>query len=176
MATTRRYYDPTQVPYSVPVELRSYLDEELSLVALAINALINRSNDHGGLSQIGGQALAITGTPQKLPFGSSLPNRDVDTDVANDEIIVASDGNYMLTFVVNAALSSSVVMTFEPYINGTPSGRPALFEIIQQAEGASFAASSIITATAGDRLSMWVSGTPNRTVTFDNVNYYVVRL
>ena len=55
-------------------------------------------------------------------------------------------------------------------------GITALSEIITQAQGQNFAAVTIANLNAGDLVSMFVSGTPNRTVTFDNVNYYITEL
>ncbi len=98
--TTRRYYDPSNVPLSVPDELRSYLDNELSLAALALNALINR------LSQ---SAAAFWGAPGNMTI--STTKRDVanwpnsaygDNEWAIDPvtgtITIPEDGVYRLVF------------------------------------------------------------------------------
>lgn len=168
-------YAPYPVPPVVNPTLRAYLDNELNRIALLLNEA-NQSRMYGGLSQIGGQALAVTATPQKLGFTSDLPSQGVLPDNANNEFTITADGNYMLSFFVNSAATGSILMTFEAYRNGIASGRPALSEIITQAAGQSFGAATIISLAAGDVISMFVSGTPNRTVTFDNVNYFAARL
>ena len=174
MATIEKYI-PANVPQQARPAIRNFLDTELYRISQLLNAVTELSS-FGGLRQVGGQASSLTATPQRLAFTATLPSLGVIPSVANDEIEISADGFYQLNFFVNAALGSSVVMTFEPWINGVPSGSPALFEIIQQAAGASFAASTIVSLNAGDLVSMYVSATPNRTVTFDNVNYYVNQL
>ena len=62
--------------------------------------------EYGGL-RAGSQVLSVTGTPQKLPFTVATPSRGVVADVANDELLVASDGDYQLQLSVNAARSKS---------------------------------------------------------------------
>ena len=164
-------YDPGAVP-SLPESQQAFLQNELQRIADAINF----SPTYGGLRQIGGQALAITATPQKLPFTAALPNQNITPDVANDEFTIAEAGDYQLFFSLNAAVSASILLTLEAYVDGSPSGQTFLLEVITQANGANAAASTIITVQGGEVLSLWVSGSPNRTVTFDNVNYYAQRV
>ncbi len=85
MATSdRRYYDPTQVPLSVPVELRAYLDEELSLIALAINAVINEG------AEALAPAAALFGAPGNMPISGTK------TDVANWPNSASKDGDWVI--------------------------------------------------------------------------------
>ena len=169
-------YEPMPVPDALNPEVRRFLDEELARIALMVNDA-NDGRMYGGLSQSTSQALNVTGTPQRLPFNTVEPSRGVIPDAANDEFTVTQGGVYLLNFSTNFAVTNQVVLTFELYVNGLPSGRTlAAVEADTAIGSGSVGAQSLETADGGSVLSLYVSCNPDRNVTFNNTQFFVTRL
>jgi len=170
-----RNYIPQKVPAQASDSIRGFLDNELYLIALLLNET-SQARQYGGMSNDSGASLSVTATAQIIPFTTEEPSNGVIPVVASNHLTLTEDGDYVFTFNCNFAASNSIVLEFEIYVNGIASGRTALAEVITQADGSQFNLSRIIRGIAGEQISVFVSGVPNRTVTFENLNLFLTRL
>ena len=170
-----REYTPRPVPLEASPALREYLDDELATIALHLNELL-AGQTYGGMRRDTGQVLSLTATPQILPFNALMPLRGVIADLTNNELTVTVAGDYVVSLAVNAGALGQVLISLEAWLNGVPVGNDFLLEIVTQATAQNATLLNVVTLNKGDTLSIYVSGTPNRDVTFQNQNFYLSRL